>query len=470
MTKFLIASGLAFTTVPVWGQFPPPVTQPPPASTIPPGQSGPSREPGLLPRGGAFTPTPGAAAGNTNKQSAGKPTLDSNGMPAPNAEIPLVRTERVQSLGKIDVKFTNNNWQVWAGPHVFANFGSEWKSAEKTAGTLQAMQTGETVKSTIGGAQLPERTVGSAKPLREPNTSTIGDVQLTGWATIGDTRPVIGYMTMRGEAIRTFKGVSNTSVPIDLATVRTEAIRGAWVVRDANNILLNFGQDELEAAQAVAVAKRYGFNRIGYVGSTDTPSLRYFFTAAEVRQPQMAGSNSPNATLTAMLQESRLDRTGIDVPGAGTVGQKINLDLKALDIRRDGADYVLSQGGEIFARFGRNEFSARDALRAVQQMRPTALVRIGSPGITFFLAGAEPPNRLPFGTMGAAFDPDRLTVRETLDGVQHLYDPLGREIATTATKADADAIRMAIKHFKLNRTCQIGSTPTNALIFLGRAN
>jgi hypothetical protein len=374
------------------------------------------------------------------------PALDINGMPLPKPDVPLVRTERVKPLGKIDVKFTNNNWQVWAGPHVFANFGSDWKSAEKTAGTLQAMQTGDTGKSTVG------------------------DLQQTGWATIGETRPVIGYMTMRGEAIRSFRGVSNTAIPLDLATLRTEAIRGAWVVRDANNILLNFGQDEREAEQAIAVAKRYGFNRIGFVGATDSPSLRYFFTAAEIRKPETAGANQSNTALTALMQEMNLDRTGIDIPGIGTVGHKINIDPKKLDVRRDGADFVLAQGGEVLAKFGRDEFSARDAQRAIQQMRPTAVVRIGTPGITFFLAGAEPPNRLPFGTMGASFDPDRLTARQTLDGVYHLYDPLGREIAVTGTKADADAIRIAIKHFKLNRTCQIGSTPTYALTFLGRAN
>jgi hypothetical protein len=450
MTKYILIGGLAFSSTTAWGQFPLPAQSTPPASTMPPGMNSLPREPGLLPRNGSFAPTPVSGDPNASTKNPTPvqqaPALDANGMPLPKPEVPLVRTERVQPLGKIDVKFTNNNWQVWAGPHVFANFGTDWKSAEKTAGTLQAMQTGETGKSTIG------------------------DVQLTGWATLGDTRPVIGYMTMRGEAIRSFKGVSNTALPIDLATVRTEAIRGVWVVRDASNILLNFGQDEREAEQAVAVAKRYGFNRIGFVGSTDTPSLRYFFTASEVRKPVMSGANPSNAALTAMMQETNLDRTGIDVPGAGVVGQKINLDPKKLDVRRDGSDFVLAQGGDVLAKFGRDEFSARDAQRAIQQMRPTAFVRIGSPGIMFFLTGAEPPNRLPFGTMGAAFDADRLSVRQSLDGVHHLCDPLGREIASTGTKADADAIRMAIKHFKLNRTCQIGSSPAYALTFLGRAN
>ena len=72
--------------------------------------------------------------------------------------------------------------------------------------------------------------------------------------------------------------------------------------------------------------------------------------------------------------------------------------------------------------------------------------------------------------MGAAFDPDRLTTRQSLDGVHHLYEAMGREIASAATKEDVEAIRTAIKHFKLNRTCQIGSTPATALSFLGRAN
>ena len=436
MTKYILIGGFVLSPATAWGQLLPP------AQTTPPPQREPNRLPGSLGRPDA----PPSLTPETPRPNAPAPTFDANGLPLPKPDVPLVRTENVKPLGKIDVKFTNNNWQVWAGPHVFANFGTDWKFAEKTAGTLQAMQTGDTGKSTIG------------------------DVQQTGWATLGETRPVIGYMTMRGEAIRSFKGVSNTAIPVDLASVHAESVRGAWVVRDANNILLNFGQDEREAEQAVAVAKRHGFNRIGFVGSTDSPSLRYFFTAAEIRKPEGTGANQTNASLTAMMQEFHLDRTGIDVPGVGTVGHKIKLDPKKLDIRRDSAEFVLAQGGDILAKFGRDEFSARDALRALQQMRPTAVVRIGTPGITFFLAGAEPPNRLPFGTMGAAFDSDRLVARQTLDGAYHLYDPLGREIAVAGTKADAEAIRVAIKHFKLNRTCQIGSTPAHALTFLGRTN
>ena len=398
------------------------VTSPPPAAGYTPGPSAPKAGDGFKP--GQSAPS----------------TVGTDGLPLQRPDVALVRGEAAKSLGKIEVKYLSNNWQVWAGPHVFANFGADWKGAEKTGATLMAMQAGDTGKATIG------------------------DVQTTAWETLGATRPVVGYMTTRGEAIRTFKGVSNTAVGLDLASARVESVRGAWVVRDARSILLNFGEERLEAEQALAVAKRYGFNRVGFVGATDAPSLRYFFSAHDAGLPVV-----PASALTAAMQEYGLDRTGVDVPGVGTVGQKVNLDARKLDVRKDGADFVVGQGGDVLARFGRDEWSARDALRAVRQLNPTAVVRIGSPGVMFFLAGAEPPNRLPFGTMGAPFDPDRLTIRPTLDGVHHLYDPLGREIASTKTKDEAEAIRQAVKHFKLNRQCQIGRLPGQALIFLGRA-
>jgi hypothetical protein len=410
------------SSVRVPDRLPPSVTAPPPTTGYQPGPSAPKAAEGMKP--GLSSPS----------------TVGTDGLPLPRPDVPLVRGEAAKPLGKIEIKFVANNWQVWAGPHVFANFGSDWKSAEKTGQTLMAMQTGDTGKATIG------------------------DVQTTAWETLGATRPVVGYMTSRGDVIRTFRGSSNTAVGLDLTTARVESVRGAWVVRDSRAIHLNFGEDRGEAEQALAVARRYGFNRIGYVGPSESPSLRYFFSAPDAGLPVV-----PANALTTAMQEYALDRTGVDVPGLGTVGQKVNLDVRKIDVRKDGADYVVGQGGDVLARFGRDEWSARDALRAVQQLNPTAVVRIGTPGVMFFLAGAEPPNRLPFGTMGAPFDPDRLTIRPTLDGVHHLYDPLGREIASAKTKDEAEAIRLAVKHFKLNRQCQIGRMPGQSLLFLGRA-
>ncbi|MFO0935848.1 MAG: hypothetical protein U0798_04935 [Gemmataceae bacterium] len=374
-----------------------------------------------------------------------KPTVGRDGLPIPKIDQPLVRAENVKMLGAIDVRYLNNNWQVLAGPTVFANFGTDWKSAEKVGMTLQAMQAGDHGKATRA------------------------EMQMTSWATIGDTRPQIGYMTVRGEAVRTFRGVSNTSLPIDLNTLRAEEVRGVWVMRDLNNILLNFGNEKQEAEQAVAVANRYGFNRIGYIGGTDQPTLRYFFADADAKVVQNASLGKTSPAVAAAFQEANLDRAGVEIPGFGTVGIKLNLDFKKLDIRRESGECSLVHGGEVLARFGRDEWTARDALRVVKQIEPTALVRIGSPGIQFFLKGTESPNRSPFGVMGTAYSFDRITQRTTADGVIHLHDGKGREFTSVKTQRDADAIQAAIKHYNLSRSCQVGNG-THSLSFFVRTN
>ena len=398
------------------------------------------RDPSLLPPSVSAPKSP-------EKPRAGQaplPTVGPDGLPLPRLDVALARVENAKPLGRIEVKFLNNMWQVVVGANAFANLGTDWKAAEKTANTLQAMQAGDSGKATMA------------------------EVQNTSWATIGVKRPVVGYMTVRGEAVRSFNGILNTSLSIDLAKVRAEEVRGVWVVRDEHNILLNFGEERREAEQAVAVVTRYGFNRLGFVGGTDTPSLRYFFAAKETNA--VAKPNEAKSAQAAAFQEAALDRAGIEIPGFGNVGQKVNLDVKKLDVQKDGADFILVHSGDVLAKFGRDEWSARDALRVVQKMEPTAIVHVGSPGITFFLKGTDPPNRLPFGTTGAAFYSDRLTPRQTADGAFHFYDTLGREIASVKTQKEADAVRAAIKHFALNRTCQIGKSPATSLTFLSRVN
>jgi hypothetical protein len=399
----------------------------------------PPSEPGRLP--GSIVPgnSPGVTVSNG---PGGK--MPKEGFPAPKPQVALVRAEKPVPLGTIDVVSRNGNWQVMAGSTLFTNCGDDWKTAEKVANTLRALQLSEVTNDTAAGRR---------------------DIQQTAWVGIGESRPVVGYLTAKGEAAREPVGILNPAMTIDMATVRAEQVRGVWVVRDYKSILLNFGQEQREAEQAVAAIHKYGFNRIGIIGSSDAAALRYFFAQAD--DPRQPRAPVPNVAQVAMMELS-LDGTGVDIPGVGTVGQKTNLDARKLTVRKDGTDFVIANGPGVLAKFGRDEWSARDALRILQQLNPTAVVRVGSPGITFFLNGAEVSNRLPFGTIGAAFESDRLTVRKTQDGVFHLYEPLGRDLATARTAEEMESIRAAIKHFKLNRTCQIGSTPATAMTFLGR--
>ena len=103
--------------------------------------------------------------------------------------------------------------------------------------------------------------------------------------------------------------------PIDLRSVRAEAIRGAGACGTTTRAA-KLRPEQQEAQQAVAVCQKYGFNRIGTVGKG--PAVTYFFAGLET----IPGTT---AKLAMEIQRARGDvvnsRTGIDVPGLGFVGE-----------------------------------------------------------------------------------------------------------------------------------------------------
>src|SRR5690606_921243 len=108
----------------------------------------------------------------------------------------------------------------------------------------------------------------------------VRDLRPTEWGTIGQKRTVVEYGLTNGEA-PTWTPHPKWSLRIDLASVRAEQVRGAWVMRDDANIFLNFGTEQVEAEQASLVCRRYGFNHIGLVGFP-TPLMSYFYTSKEL--------------------------------------------------------------------------------------------------------------------------------------------------------------------------------------------
>ena len=110
-------------------------------------------------------------------------------------------------------------------------------------------------------------------------------------------------------------------LPIDLRAARAEAIRGVWCVRDDDNLLLNFGTDKAGADQAVAVIRKYGFNRVGVVGTQANPAMSYLFVSLEQERPKLLGG-----PLVFNAQVDALTRTGIPIPGVGFAGEMIKID------------------------------------------------------------------------------------------------------------------------------------------------
>jgi hypothetical protein len=350
---------------------------------------------------------------------------------AGNSEIKLPSPEIAMRFdaNSLGVRRMTNSWQIWSGTRVFRDFGSAGEDANE-----------------------------AARAIRE--------LRPTDWVVIGGSRPVVEYGLTNGKAhIPTFPPKSSRT--IDLNSVRAEAVRGVWVLRDDANILLNFGNQRSDAEQAAAVCKRYGFNRLGQIGSP-VPSLSYFF-ALPGRELNVGKPLGGNPAVSAAFQEQNLQRTGIDVPGVGFIGERLVIDSKKLELRKDkSSEWVIAHGPDTIARFGSSEWSARDGLKILQDMRVTEFCRVNA-DVSFFLIHGAPPNRVPFSVQATRFELETLKVRAADNGKFAIYEGVGRQLFPVASKEEGEALIRLLKHFKFDQVCQLGLSARSGLKFLAKA-
>jgi hypothetical protein len=316
------------------------------------------------------------------------------------------------------------------------------------------------------------------------------DLRPTDWGTVGTARVVVEYGLTGGKAQQP-AFTPKTSVAVDEATLRVESVRGVWVVRDDENILLNFGREQQDAEQAVGVIRKYGFNRIGQVGAAGSGVT--FLFAQEVPAANRARPKAPAATgvyadLQKAIQEQRLTRTGIDVPGdkpdrvlggrlgspetttpvaAETVGEKVAIDPKAVELKRDGADWKLVHGQDVLANFGPSEWSGRDALKLVQDQRFTEFCRFNSE-VTFFLVNGQAPTKVPFAVQATRFDRDAVKVKAASGGRYGLYEGSGRQLFACDTQKEAEQLLRLLQSYGFDTSCQIGLGTKSSLRFLAK--
>lgn len=374
---------------------------------LPPGRLGPIGSPNA--------PAPGMLPGSVIAPEAPR---------APVVSTPLPERFTTIDANTITVRTNSEQWLLTAGTLVLGNFGKDHAGAEEARAALREL-----------------------KP--------------SSWATIGTVG--LGYGLTGGKALPVALNVKQAT-PIDLKSVRAEAVRGVWVLKDEATIHANFGLAREDAEQAAAVVQKYGFNRLGRVGFPN-PSFQYLFAepvaanADAGKQPAIA----PGLQLAAA--ERNLMRTGIPVPGAGFVGERIVIDPKRIDIRKEGGEYKLVSGGDLIGRFGPSEWAARDALKLIQDARFTEFCRIGE--TTFFLIDGKPPTKVPFNVQGRTFDPKNVKARN-LDGRFGVYDGSGRPIAPAASAEEAEQIVQAIQGYGFDTTCRLGLSDRTSLKFLAK--
>lgn len=389
----------------------------------------PQRPTGQIPQPASPQPLP------PNIVPAGTPVTPSSGeiaFPAPDPSVRIPLRERFTPIdfASLYLRPQNDNWTLYAGNMPLREFGRSQTDADEARRVIRELRP----------------TVWCDIPPRADNSPD---------------RPVVGYGLVGGKVPATVP-TPKRSAPIDLASVRAEAVRGAWCLRDDGSVHLNFGRSKPDAEQAAAVCRKYGFNRLGLIGHPE-PTFAFFYAA-----PLDTNGLAPAAAsaLVRAAQEQALTRTGIPVPGLGFVGERIVIDARQLEVRKDRADYVLAHGPDVLAKFGINEWVAQDALRTVRDNRFTEFCRVGE--LTFFLAGGKPPTRVPFSAQGLRFTPGSLKVQPA-DGRWGVYDS-GRLIVPAASKEEGEQVVRVIQAFGFDQVCRVGSHARASLLFLAKTS
>jgi hypothetical protein len=380
----------------------PPASSPTPPRGLPPG----------------VTPQPQQAPETLTGPPAGaEPSLK---LPHPEALVQIPATNTYP--GSLRVEQTPEGWVVRIGTQATRQFGPDQQAANALSITAR-------------------------------------DLRVNQWGMIGNPRPVVEYGLLNGVA-PPVRPNAKVSLPIDLKSVRAEPVRGVWTVRDDANILLNFGPDQVGAEQAAAVAKKYGFNRVG-ANAPQNPGFVYLYTDRDAsRIPQQTNRSN----LPAELQEQSMTRTGVPVAG-GFVGDRQVIDARKLEVRKDRGEWVLAHGPDVFARFGQSDWTARDALKVAKDCRFTEVCRVG--GLTFFLVNGSAPTRVPFSAKGTTFNPAELTVRPA-DGKWGVGERTGRTLFTAPTEAEAKQIVQVITAYKFDTVCRVGLGSKDGLQFLAK--
>ncbi len=331
----------------------------------------------------------------------------------------------------------------------------------------------------------------------------IRDLRLTQHGTVGTPQAVMEYWLADGHAPEhAVRALRTTSLNPD--TLKVEEFQGQWCVSHAGQILFNFGSHAEDARRALDIIRYHGFNEVGYIGQP-LPAMIYFAVGRRgLSQSQSSITPSPispehipatsfstdqakasrltwqvrnrpegvSAITPAMLPHGRqLAIPTTNSSNSQVAEDRVPLDWRQVQVRRDKLGWKLVHGTYELADFGANEWDARRALEVVQHYRFTERCLVGSPTpfFSYFLVNGRAPWGLQFGTYGTPFRPEMLDVQRRgavfviADGDQILLSVGQRE-------EDAQQVLKLIRQNKFDHLCRIGSSGRSALTFLVRTH
>ncbi len=334
----------------------------------------------------------------------------------------------------------------------------------------------------------------------------VRDLRLNTMTTLGSPRPIMEYWLANGEAPHgTVAGLR--TLPLDTAALKAEQVQGQWCVHDTNRILFNFGQQGDACRQALGTIQRDGFTQVGYIGqvapvmlvflanpatapmphnsvipaSTPTPSRFPHIFGNQNPAPPANPAAAPPGQMPAVPTQPLNPQAGVPLHQPGTTpislqslrlpgteaADRIAIDSRQLQVRRDGADWKLAMGNHVVANFGPGEADARLAQAALRYYRCTEQVFVGNPRpmFSYFLSNGQAPHGAGYFMNSASFRPESLAVRQM--GTSYvLYDGSQVVMNFGDRVTEAQQALQAIQQHHFDRLATFGRGDQSMLLFV----
>jgi hypothetical protein len=351
----------------------------------------------------------------------------------------------------------------------------------------------------------------------------IRDLGLSQMGTIGSARPIMEYWLAQGRApLGPVAGLATS--PIDLDSLRVEAIQSQWCLRDRNRVWFNFGAHPEDAKEAQAVFLHYRFNQVGLIGQ-GMPAMMVFF-ASEDRGVATANLLPKNANTAARKDGWKVENGGTErgslsfaqaappanteprlpppsplkakpsfpdrsnaspaqaptspspvakqlavppevVLTGGSVIERMTFDNRQLRVWQDGHEWKIGTREYTLANYGRDERGARKALEILQHYRCSECNWIGQsrPIFSYFLSSGQPPRGWMFGQTGLAFRAEALQVQQT-GSAWVISDGTRVLFQFGEQEKDARQALAKIQHYRFDHLVRLGGEGTSGPLTL----
>lgn len=337
--------------------------------------------------------------------------------------------------------------------------------------------------------QLVLKDCGERQEEARQTWNLIRQLQLDQRCVLGGSKPVVEYWLTRGKPPSVLpRGLR--SIPVNLDQLRLEKSQGFWVLREDHRVLFNFGSEEAEARQALAVFQKYRFTRIAVIGQA-APAMMIPVAEGENPSPlrkqeladkkddqtllQTSGKQSaPTFYPTPIVPPLRNGANKWTSPGnlpaslVDVTERQITFDPRLAQVQKRDTEWVLTVGEHTLGRFGQSERHARLALAAFSHYRLTEVRQIGDPNpvASYYLSSGRAPRGLMPGQLGDRFDAEQLLIRQI--GEKHYLCQRGRPLLECGPRLeDAQHMLRVLRQHHFDHVLRFGpNDQTGMMLFV----